>query len=336
MSTKTKKMKKIILLGVLSIFLFSSVSTNAQAGDDRLAELQKAAAKEADGWAIGGAIGLDFAQLAMINPRIGSGDNRIAIGGLGNIFANYKQGRSSWMNNVSLQLAVQQLGDADWQKSLDVLRLNSKYAYQSSSEKWSYAGLLTFESLTMPTYPGNFLKPQEEEVMIQAEFLSPFRLEVSPGIEFKPNAQFSFFLAPASYKLIYVSDQDIANLGVHGTMLVDENDPTLGYEQAFHQLGARFVGAYTNKFLSDKLTYTSKLDLFSNYLNNPQNIDVLWQNDLGWQLWKNLSLNLLLEAFYDHDIQVLRERPSLTNPEGNVGRQTSWTQAVLIKYNYIF
>jgi hypothetical protein len=103
LSTKTKKMKKIILLGVLSIFLFSSVSTNAQAGDDRLAELQKAAAKEADGWAIGGAIGLDFAQLAMINPRIGSGDNRIAIGGLGNIFANYKQGRSSWMNNVSLQ-----------------------------------------------------------------------------------------------------------------------------------------------------------------------------------------------------------------------------------------
>jgi hypothetical protein len=32
----------------------------------------------------------------------------------------------------------------------------------------------------------------------------------------------------------------------------------------------------------------------------------------------------------------LRERPSLTNPDGNVGRQTSWTQAVLIKYNYIF
>ncbi|HRW75038.1 MAG TPA: DUF3078 domain-containing protein, partial [Saprospiraceae bacterium] len=94
---------------------------NAQAGDDRLKELQEASKKEGDGWVTGGAIGLDFAQLMMANPRVGSGDNRIAFGGLGNLYANYTNGRHTWSNNASLQLAVQKLADIDWQKSLDVL-----------------------------------------------------------------------------------------------------------------------------------------------------------------------------------------------------------------------
>lgn len=308
----------------------------AQAGDDRLKELQEASKKEGDGWVTGGAIGLDFAQLMMANPRVGSGDNRIAFGGLGNLYANYTNGRHTWSNNASLQLAVQKLADIDWQKSLDVLRVNSQYGYKTGNEKWSIAGLLTFESLTMPTYPGNYLKAQEETAMAQAKFLSPFRLELSPGIQYKPDAHFTFFFAPASYKLIYVADQEIANLGIHGTKLVDDNDPTMGYEQAFHQLGARLNAAYVNKYFNDKIAFSSKLDLFSNYLNNPQNIDVLWQNDLGWQIWKSLSLNFLLEAFYDHDINVLVKRPSDTLPDGQLGKRISWTQALLLKYNYVF
>ncbi|MBP6184386.1 MAG: DUF3078 domain-containing protein [Saprospiraceae bacterium] len=327
-------MMKNVFFAVVAI-LFTPYLLTAQADDKRLKEIQEAAKKDADGWVIGGGLGLDFAQLAMFNPRVGSGDNRIAFGGLGNIFANYKRGRKEWVSNISLQEAVQQLGGADWQKSLDVLRLNSKYSYQTSDERWSYAAVLTFESLAMPTYPGNFLVKQDDADGILAKFLSPARLELSPGINFKPNAQWNFFFAPASYKLIYVADQDIANLGIHGTQLVDETDPSLGYEKSFHQVGARFTAGYTNKFFKDRMTYTSRFDLFSNYLNNPQNIDVLWQNDLGWQLWKGLSLNFLLEGFYDHDILVQRKRPTETDP-GELGRQTSWTQALLVKYNFIF
>ncbi|MCO6486222.1 MAG: DUF3078 domain-containing protein [Saprospiraceae bacterium] len=328
-------MKKFLRYLVPVCFLLPSLLV-AQAGDDRLKELQQASAREGEGWVTGGALGLDFAQLLMVHPRVGSGDNRIAFGGLGNLFANYKRGKTEWQTNLSLQLAVQQLADADWQKSLDMLRLNSKYSYQTGNEKWAYAALLTFESLSMPTYPGNFLKKQEDADAAQARFLSPARLEFSPGIQYKPDAHWNFFLAPVSYKLIYVGDQDIANLGIHGTRPVDEDDLTQGYEQAFHQAGARFVAGYTRKFLAERMTCTSRLDLFSNYLDNPQNLDVLWQTDLGWQLWKNLSLNLLVEAFYDHDILVLRKRPSESLPDGELGRQTSWTQALMIKYNVLF
>lgn len=329
-------MKNLYSLLLALTMIVLPLLLDAQAGDDRLKELQDASKTEGEGWVAGGAIGLDFAQLALVNPRVGAGDNRIAFGGLGNLYANYTRGKFAWSNNLSLQLAVQKLADIDWQKSLDVLRLNSKVSVQTANEKWAYAALLTFESLALPTYPGNYLKAQADGDMAQAKFLSPFRLEVSPGVEYKPTPHLSFLLSPASYKLIYVADQDIANLGIHGTKLVDDNDPALGYEQAFHQLGARLVGVYTNKYFNDKVAVTSKLDLFSNYLNNPQNIDVLWQNNFDWQIWKSLSLGVLLEAFYDDDIFVLAERPSDAHPDGVLGKRVSWTQALLLKYNYIF
>ena len=98
----------------------------AQAGDDRLKEIQEASKKEGDGWVTGGAIGLDFAQLMMANPRVGSGDNRISFGGLVNLYANYTKGRHAWSNNLSWQLAVQKLADIDLQKSLEVMRLKSR------------------------------------------------------------------------------------------------------------------------------------------------------------------------------------------------------------------
>jgi hypothetical protein len=323
-------------MSLLVGFIFACSLLHGQAGDDRLKELQAAVQKDGEGWIVGGAFGLDFAQLAIFNPRVGSGDNRIAIGGLGNMFVRYKQGRADWVTNGSLQLAVQQLADTDWQKSLDILRLNSQLSYNTNNEKWAYSALLSFESLAMPTYPGNFLKPQEENALIQARFLSPARLDFSPGMRYTPDAHWTFLWAPASYRLIYVGDQDIANLGIHGTQPLDENDLSRGYKQAYHQFGSRLVTTYANKFLSEKLTYQSRLDLFSNYLREPQNIDVLWQNDIGWQLWKNLSLNFLLEAFYDHDVKVLAERPSTSNPEGLLGRRVSWTQSILVKYNFLF
>ena len=45
---------------------------------------------------------------------------------------------------------------------------------------------------------------------------------------------------------------------------------------------------------------------------------------------------LLLEAFYDHDINVLVKRPSERCRRPVLGKRISWTQALLLKYNYVF
>ena len=125
-----------------------------------------------------------------------------------------------------------------------------------------------------------------------SEILSPLSLIAGPGIDYKHSDAFNIFLSPASTKLIYVNNKDLANLGIHGTKLKDEDDPTKGYRQSDFQIGASLIAQYLTHLFTDKISLTSKLNLFSNYLHNPQNVDVIWSNDLNFQIIQNLGISI--------------------------------------------
>jgi hypothetical protein len=48
----------------------------------------------------------------------------------------------------------------------------------------------------------------------------------------------------------------------------------------------------------------AKLELFSNYLNNPQNIDVNAEVLVTMKVNKYISANLNMQAIYDHDVNI--------------------------------
>lgn len=52
------------------------------------------------------------------------------------------------------------------------------------------------------------------------------------------------------------------------------------------------------------LTLLSKLDLFSNYLKNPQNVDVNWENLIGMKVNKFITVSLNTQLLYDADIKI--------------------------------
>ena len=325
---KLLAMKKFFLLFAV-LGLFTTQHAIGQAGADRLAEINAASASEVDssGWVSGGGLGVDFAQLALINPRVGAGSKRIGFGGLGSVYANYKKGNLSWTNNGSIQLSAQRIGGSTepFQKNLDVIRAASRAGY-GFTEKVFGAVEANVTTLLLPTYEGNVLSSDTASLL--ARFASPLTFVLSPGIDYKPNDKLSFFYSPASLKLIYVADDAIAALNVHGNEVGSNS---------FLQLGSNLKGIYNDKFADDKVTLTSTLDLYSNYLLNPQNIDVLWQNDLGFVIFKNFSVNLVTELFYDHDILVQTDRnDNGILEDGELGRRISFTEALLIKYNFIF
>jgi hypothetical protein len=53
------------------------------------------------------------------------------------------------------------------------------------------------------------------------------------------------------------------------------------------------------------VTAATKLDLFSNYFHNPQNIDVDWTVMLNMKVNEWLSANFLTQLVYDDDIKIL-------------------------------
>lgn len=51
------------------------------------------------------------------------------------------------------------------------------------------------------------------------------------------------------------------------------------------------------------MALTTKVDLFSNYLHNPQNVDVNWENMIAMKVNKYISVNLSTHLIYDDDVR---------------------------------
>jgi Protein of unknown function (DUF3078) len=270
--------------------------------------------------------------MGIINPKAGAGGGRFGIGGLGTLFANRKEDKWFWNNAFSLQLSAQKLRSADpalpkgFLKNLDIVRLTSRYGRKLGDGKW-YAAMDFFaQTLLLKTYASNYLSPQGDDPLV-AKFLAPLQVTFAPGIDYKPTDHLSFFYSPCGIQFIYVADDSIAALNIHG------ND--LG-EKTFFGLGSEFKAAYNNKYFNGRLSVTNGLRLFANYLDKPQNIDVLFTNNFSILIFKGLSLDLLGEYFYDNDVRVQKNFGSedLAKPP-YLGIGGQWTGAFLLKYSKI-
>lgn len=290
---------------------------------------QDAAKPEMTGWTRGGGFGADLSGIGILNPRVGAGGNRFGLGGLVTYFAKQKQAKHYWDNDFSLQLSTQKLGNDDIQKNLDLLRINSRYGLKRLNDKFwvSIDGL--GQTGILKTYVGNYLVETDdagEARSLLSKFLAPATLQLAPGIDFRPSSKWSFFFSPASWKLIYVGDDELAKLNVHGND-IDKNNSS--------QLGANLVAKYNNKYFNDRVAVTSEWNFYSNYLKEPQNIDVFWRNNFSIGITKGLSLDLLGTLFYDHDVLVQTDRNDDGDDidDGDRGRRAEMVGSFLLKFS---
>ncbi len=316
---------------------------------------QEEAKEEEMGWKTGAGIGLDFTQLFQLNPKQGAGQNRLGFGGALNLFAKYKKDRLAWDNLGSFQFGVQRFGagvvevdgdaiDIPFEKAIDELRVNSKFGYKTSeNSKFFYAADFFFLSQLTPTYtgladyPGNFLTDLGNSLNRNSAFFSPATITLSLGMDYKPTDNLSIYFSPLGAKFIVVADDDIAALGVHGNPVTrNENGEVIEFENTDEQFGAQLRIGFADKFYKDKLAFTSNLNLYSNYLRNPQNIDVDWTNEFAIEVFKGLQIALTLNVFYDDDVLVQITDGDAIGGVSGLGRRVSLTQQLLIKYNLVF
>ena len=52
------------------------------------------------------------------------------------------------------------------------------------------------------------------------------------------------------------------------------------------------------------MTYTGRLDLFSNYIDHPQNINVFMTNQLSFKINKYFSASYSLDFIYDDNVRI--------------------------------
>lgn len=335
-------MKKLVLLFISGVLSFSAIAQEEAA----------TTVTKSDNWKSGASLGLDLAQLLLINPKVGAGENKIGLGGATGFFANYAKDKWAWDNSAGWQMSVQKLGSSknSFTKNVDDLKFDSKVGYAiTKDKKWFAATALGFRSQVTPTYGANSLSDRSKSFKIDkaqgtagvvtdtldllSKFLAPATFTFTPGIDYKPTEHLSFLLSPASSKLIVVADDEIAALGVHG----NEWESATDYENTSYQLGASLTGKYANKYFNDKLIFNTRLFLFSNYLKEAKNVDVEWTTEVGYQLFKGLTLALNAGLYYDHDVAVLVDRNedgyyNTTAGSGETGRRAQFIEGFNIKY----
>ena len=238
-------------------------------------------------WKFGGTASLNLSQLSLTNWAAG-GDNSLSGNILINLSADYARDKTSWENKLVLGYGLIKQGEDPTRKSDDQIDFASKLGIKAG-EKWYYTFLLGFKSQFAPGYD----RPGDADRMKISNFMAPGYLNISAGMDYKPSDAFSLLLSPVTGKFTFVLDDDLSAAGSFGL------DPG---QKSRAELGGYVKMAFTKEVLKN-VTLDTKIDLFSNYFDHPQYVDVNWNLLLNFKVNEYLSASLLTQLIYDHDIQ---------------------------------
>ncbi|NDV45576.1 DUF3078 domain-containing protein [Paludibacter sp. 221] len=285
------KSKKAILLGLILVLAFP-IAAQITSTDAQLRSQESKAAE--DGWHAGGVTTVNFSQLYLSNWAAG-GENSYSLNGLVSLFASYKKNSLTWDNTLDMGYGfVNQYQSQGYRKTDDKFEFNSKVGYKAFSDFY-YSGLLNFKTQFDKGYD---YKADPEALNPISKFLAPAYLTAALGLSYQPNRYFSALIAPVTGRMTIVNDENLSSIGAFG---VDPGSKTRmefgGYIRTIYS-----KNDFKPEFLKN-VTLTSKLDLFSNYLDNPQYIDVNWEVLISLKVNRFLSVNLNTNLVYDYDVK---------------------------------
>jgi len=258
-------MKKILLI-VLSVQLSISFAQNTE--------------EPQPNWTKKGIITFLVNQSSFENWIAGGISNVSGALGLNYDF-NYQKNDWTWENKLIANFGLTKIKDQDIQKSSDLLEWNSVVGKKAKGY-WYYSAFLNFKT--------QFADDLNKDTKGPTKFLSPGYVQFGPGMLWKKSDNLKVNIAPATSRLIIVdkdlTEPDKAYFGV-------EEGKSTRYE-----LGAS-VGAYYKLDLMKNISMENILNLYSNYLEDPQNVDLDYTMNLVMNVNDFISANLSYQTIYD-------------------------------------
>ncbi|MGJ7032739.1 DUF3078 domain-containing protein [Niabella hirudinis] len=294
---------------LLWMALFLSAGFYLHAQDETVKKLQSDANRKIakDGsdttkmtWKTGGIFNLNVAQGSLSNWSAGGDKFSLALNSLLSTYAFYQKGRNHWDNTLDLNLGYMNTTSLGTRKNDDRIDLVSKYAYDVG-KKWDVGALFNFRSQILKGYDYN----TDTSKTLTSQFLSPAYLLLSPGVTYKPSKTFSIFVSPVTARWTVVMNDSLSARGAYG---VDTG------RHVKTEFGA-FATVNFFKEFNKSISFKSRADFYSNYLHNPQNIDVYWTNLLSMKLGKLFAINYAVDLIYDDDVRLFGPDKESARPQ---------------------
>ncbi len=239
-------------------------------------------------WRKGGIYAINISQGSLSNWAAGGDNFSLSVNSLLSLFAFQKKGKKSWDNTFDFNLGYVNTTSLGSRKNDDRFDFLSKYGYALNS-KLNVAGLFNLRSQFFKgyTFPGGVKT-------LSSSFMAPGYVLLSAGLDYKPTKNLSIFFSPATARWVIVKDPILSAQGLYGVKPGENSNLEFGAFSTINYM----------KEISKTVTYKGRLDLFSNYKKNPQNIDIYMTNLLNAKLGKALSFTWSVDIIYDDDVRL--------------------------------
>jgi hypothetical protein len=274
-------------------------------------------------WNYKGDGALAISQVSLTNWSAG-GENTFATNAMVNLFANFKQKKLSWNNSLALAYGFLNQESIKNKKTDDKIDLASQLGYVAT-KNWNYSLLFGFKS----QFADGYNYPDDSTVI--SRFMAPGYLQLALGMEYKPDDYFSLFLSPLGARLTIVNDQRLADLGAFGVdpAIYDNENVLISHGKKHRwEFGASLKAVFL-KEIAQNVSLNTKLELFSNYLKNPQNIVVNWEVLLTLKVNSFLTTNIGTQLIYDDNIDIV-------DKSGASGPRTQFKEIIGVGLAYKF
>lgn len=240
-------------------------------------------------WIKGGLFNVNVAQGSLRNWAAGGDDFSISLNVYTNGHAFYKKGKISWDNNVDFNLGYISTTSLGTRKNDDRFDYITKYGYALNKN----ISLSALFDLRTQFFDG-FTYPTPTTPIFSSTSFSPAYATLSPGFDFKPVKNLSLFVSPATTRWIIVVNPTLSKIGAYG---VDSG------HHINNEIGAFGTIMFHTNF-SKIVSYNGRLDLFSNYEHNPQDVDLYMTNLFAAKLGKVISATWGVDMIYDDDVRI--------------------------------
>lgn len=268
-------MKRALITLIIATF---TLTTFAQDDKDKL---------EDGKWYLKGVTGFNLSQTSLTNWSAG-GESSFA----GNIYLNgsltRKSGNWLWSNALALDYGLTRTESLGTQKVTDKIDFTTQLGY-STNNKWYYTIMGDFKSQFYKGY--NY----PDKSMYISKFMAPAYSNISLGIEYRPNENYSVYLSPLAGKLTFVQDDSLSNAGAFG---VDPGDKFKA------ELGA-YIKARMQKKIMENVELISTVDFFTPYDKSFGNVDINWDILVSMKINRFLTASINTTLKYDDDVKTI-------------------------------
>jgi len=213
------------------------------------------------------------------------GNSNLAVLGILSGQLNYDNKKSiQWENNAEWRVGFNTVA-GDSLRSLstndDVLKINSKLGIKAGGN-WFYSGSVDFSTQFFDSYKGI------NSPIKKASFLTPVRLNIGFGFDYKYKKLLSLMISPVALKYIYMND----NVGVAPNLFGIKTG-----ENSLKEVGSSFKAVLSYAPVRE-IQFDSKMSFYTNY----EKVEVDWELVCNMTINRFMSTRISFNPRYDNTV----------------------------------